>query len=117
MICNKNSIILKKSLMENAWGIKLAAGDIEKDLTFAFQTYPDFITIDCRGGATGSSPWFFGTSLFKMCIDFFSFRGENNMYFFHSSRPLEIALRRFGFVSWIQVIPFRDTAILLLYSK
>ncbi len=36
-------------------GIKLAAGDIEKDPAFALQEHPDFITIDCRGGATGSS--------------------------------------------------------------
>ena len=39
-------------------GIKLAAGHIEEDLKFALQVNPDFITIDCRGGATGSSPKF-----------------------------------------------------------
>ena len=39
-------------------GIKVAAGDIEKDLAFALQAHPDFITFDCRGGATGSSPRF-----------------------------------------------------------
>lgn len=39
-------------------GIKLASGHIEKDLAFALKAEPDFITIDCRGGATGSSPKF-----------------------------------------------------------
>ena len=37
-------------------GIKLAAGHIERDLAFALKAEPDFITIDGRGGATGSSP-------------------------------------------------------------
>ncbi len=37
-------------------GIKLAAGNLEKDLEFALKAGPDFITIDGRGGATGSSP-------------------------------------------------------------
>ena len=39
-------------------GIKLAAGNIEKDLAYAVSAEPDFITIDGRGGATGSSPLF-----------------------------------------------------------
>lgn len=39
-------------------GIKLAAGRIEKDVAFAVYAEPDFITIDGRGGATGSSPFF-----------------------------------------------------------
>jgi glutamate synthase domain-containing protein 2 len=39
-------------------GIKLASGNIEADLDFALKANPDFITIDCRGGATGSSPKF-----------------------------------------------------------
>lgn len=39
-------------------GIKIAAGHIEDDLAFALEAEPDFITIDCRGGATGSSPEF-----------------------------------------------------------
>lgn len=39
-------------------GLKFAAGHIEEDLAFALQAEPDFITIDCRGGATGSSPKF-----------------------------------------------------------
>jgi methylamine---glutamate N-methyltransferase subunit C len=39
-------------------GIKFAAGHIEEDIAFALKAYPDFITIDCRGGATGSSPQF-----------------------------------------------------------
>ena len=39
-------------------GIKLAAGRIESDMVFAVYAEPDFITIDGRGGATGSSPFF-----------------------------------------------------------
>lgn len=39
-------------------GIKVASGNIEEDLRFALKANPDFITIDCRGGATGSSPKF-----------------------------------------------------------
>jgi len=39
-------------------GIKFASGHIEQDIEFALKAHPDFITIDCRGGATGSSPKF-----------------------------------------------------------
>jgi glutamate synthase domain-containing protein 2/uncharacterized Fe-S cluster protein YjdI len=39
-------------------GIKFASGRIEEDIEFALKARPDFITIDCRGGATGSSPTF-----------------------------------------------------------
>lgn len=39
-------------------GIKIAAGRIERDLEFCVYARPDFITIDGRGGATGSSPYF-----------------------------------------------------------
>ena len=39
-------------------GIKIAAGHIEKDMEFCVYAEPDFITIDGRGGATGSSPLF-----------------------------------------------------------
>jgi len=39
-------------------GIKIATGQLEEDLKIAIKTKPDFITIDCRGGATGSSPQF-----------------------------------------------------------
>ncbi|MFI3169337.1 MAG: glutamate synthase-related protein [Faecalibacterium sp.] len=39
-------------------GIKIAAGRIEKDLEYCVFAEPDFITIDGRGGATGSSPLF-----------------------------------------------------------
>lgn len=39
-------------------GIKIAAGHIEKDLAYCVYAEPDFITIDGRGGATGSSPFF-----------------------------------------------------------
>jgi glutamate synthase domain-containing protein 2/rubredoxin len=39
-------------------GIKIAAGRIERDLEYCVYAEPDFITIDGRGGATGSSPYF-----------------------------------------------------------
>lgn len=39
-------------------GIKIAAGRIEKDLEYCVYAQPDFIAIDGRGGATGSSPLF-----------------------------------------------------------
>ncbi len=39
-------------------GIKIAAGHIERDLEYCVFAGPDFITIDGRGGATGSSPFF-----------------------------------------------------------
>lgn len=37
-------------------GIKIAAGKIERELEYCVYAEPDFITIDGRGGATGSSP-------------------------------------------------------------
>ena len=37
-------------------GIKIAAGHIEQDLEHCIYAEPDFVTIDGRGGATGSSP-------------------------------------------------------------
>lgn len=37
-------------------GIKIAAGNIEKDLEWIAYAMPDFITIDGRGGSTGASP-------------------------------------------------------------
>ncbi|MBQ6322461.1 MAG: FMN-binding glutamate synthase family protein, partial [Lachnospiraceae bacterium] len=39
-------------------GIKIAAGNLEQDLAYCVYAEPDFITIDGRGGATGSSPLF-----------------------------------------------------------
>ncbi|MCK5128406.1 MAG: CDGSH iron-sulfur domain-containing protein [Clostridiales bacterium] len=39
-------------------GIKFAAGHIEEDIEKSLYAGADFITIDCRGGATGSSPTF-----------------------------------------------------------
>lgn len=39
-------------------GVKIAAGHIERDLAFCVYAEPDFVTIDGRGGATGSSPLF-----------------------------------------------------------
>ncbi|MEG1802690.1 MAG: glutamate synthase-related protein [Lachnospiraceae bacterium] len=38
-------------------GIKIAAGRVEQDLEYCVYGEPDFITIDGRGGATGSSPF------------------------------------------------------------
>ena len=46
---------LKKRSEGRPVGIKLAAEHIEEDLEFACYAKPDFITIDGRGGATGSS--------------------------------------------------------------
>ena len=37
-------------------GIKLTASHIEEDLAEVLEAEPDFITIDCRGGATGAAP-------------------------------------------------------------
>ncbi len=37
-------------------GVKISAGHVEKDLEFISKTTADFVTIDGRGGATGSSP-------------------------------------------------------------
>lgn len=39
-------------------GVKIAAGHIERDLEVVCYAWPDFITIDGRGGATGASPQF-----------------------------------------------------------
>ncbi|MEN8137832.1 MAG: glutamate synthase-related protein [Bacteroidota bacterium] len=39
-------------------GVKIAAGNIEQDLEVIIYANPDFITIDGRGGATGSAPKF-----------------------------------------------------------
>lgn len=39
-------------------GVKIAAEHIEKDLAFITPAQPDFVTVDGRGGATGSSPKF-----------------------------------------------------------
>ena len=39
-------------------GVKIAAGNIERDLEYCVFAEPDFITIDGRGGAKGSSPFF-----------------------------------------------------------
>ncbi len=39
-------------------GIKFTAGHIEEDLKFVLFAKPDFITVDCRGGATGAAPNF-----------------------------------------------------------
>ncbi len=39
-------------------GIKISAGHIERDLEFCAFAGADFVTVDGRGGATGSSPYF-----------------------------------------------------------
>jgi glutamate synthase domain-containing protein 2 len=39
-------------------GVKFTAGRIEEDLEFVLAAGPDFITLDCRGGATGAAPVF-----------------------------------------------------------
>ena len=39
-------------------GVKIAAGHIERDLAWCVYSGADFVTIDGRGGATGSSPLF-----------------------------------------------------------
>ena len=37
-------------------GVKIAAGHVEEDLAIVLAASPDFITLDCRGGGTGSAP-------------------------------------------------------------
>lgn len=49
---------LRKKTGGKPIGIKLAAGNIEKDLEFATFAEPDFITIDGRPGATAAAPKF-----------------------------------------------------------
>lgn len=44
-------------------GVKFTAGHIEEDLRFVLAGRPDFITIDCRGGATGAAPAFIRDNL------------------------------------------------------
>jgi len=39
-------------------GVKITAGHIEADLDVVIAAAPDFVTIDCRGGGTGSAPTF-----------------------------------------------------------
>ena len=39
-------------------GVKISAGNIEKDLAVCVYSGADFVTVDGRGGATGSSPFF-----------------------------------------------------------
>lgn len=39
-------------------GVKIAAGRIERDLAVVIRSGADFVTLDARGGATGSSPFF-----------------------------------------------------------
>ena len=48
--------MLREASVGRPIGIKIAAGKIERDLEYCVFAEPDFITIDGRGGATGSSP-------------------------------------------------------------
>lgn len=48
--------MLRERSLGRPIGIKIAAGRIESDLEYCVYADPDFITIDGRGGATGSSP-------------------------------------------------------------
>jgi len=48
--------MLRMASLGRPIGIKLAAGRIEKDLEWCVYSGADFVTIDGRGGATGSSP-------------------------------------------------------------
>jgi glutamate synthase domain-containing protein 2/DNA-directed RNA polymerase subunit RPC12/RpoP len=49
---------LRKETKGKPIGVKIAAGRIEDDLEYISKSGCDFITIDGRGGATGSSPKF-----------------------------------------------------------
>ncbi|MDA3834045.1 MAG: glutamate synthase-related protein, partial [Spirochaetales bacterium] len=49
---------IRKTTYGKPVGIKFTAGHIEEDLKFVLQAKPDFITVDCRGGATGAAPNF-----------------------------------------------------------
>ncbi len=60
-ICSKEDLkamvtMLRERSNGRPIGIKVAAGHIEQDLEHCIYADPDFITIDGRGGATGSSP-------------------------------------------------------------
>jgi len=62
-ITNKNELKskvdwLRKSSEGKPIGIKIAAGNIEKDLEEVIFANPDFITIDGRAGATAAAPKF-----------------------------------------------------------
>ena len=48
--------MLREASLGRPIGIKIAAGHIEQDLAWCVYAAPDFITVDGRGGATGSSP-------------------------------------------------------------
>ena len=49
---------IRKTIGGKPVGIKFTAGHIEEDLKFVLHAKPDFITVDCRGGATGAAPNF-----------------------------------------------------------
>jgi len=60
-INNRNDLkrrvdIIRSSTEGKPIGIKISAGHLEKDLEVALYAGPDFITVDCRGGATGAAP-------------------------------------------------------------
>jgi len=50
--------MLRKETKGKPIGVKISAGHIEEDLEYISKSGCDFITIDGRGGATGSSPKF-----------------------------------------------------------
>ena len=50
--------MLRRETKGKPIGVKIAAGHIEEDLEYISKSGCDFITIDGRGGATGSSPKF-----------------------------------------------------------
>lgn len=70
-------------------GIKIAAGRIEQDLEFCVYAEPDFITIDGRGGATGSSPMFLRDSTSVPTI-FALYRARKYLDSIHSDISLVI---------------------------
>lgn len=49
---------IRKTTYGKPVGVKFTAGHIEEDLQFVLFAEPDFITVDCRGGATGAAPNF-----------------------------------------------------------
>lgn len=70
-------------------GIKIAAGRIERDLEYCVYAEPDFITIDGRGGATGSSPYFLRESTTVPTV-YALYRGRKYLDSIHSDIALVI---------------------------
>ncbi|MGN0483345.1 MAG: glutamate synthase-related protein [Lachnospiraceae bacterium] len=70
-------------------GIKIAAGRIERDLEYCVYAEADFVTIDGRGGATGSSPFFLRESTSVPTI-FALYRARKYLDSVHSDMELVI---------------------------